>query len=220
VCDVGDERQGAAAVERTLAHFGRLDLLVNNAGTLAMRPLDRVERAELDASLAVHVLGPLAILRAALPALERSRGRIVNVSAVEGLVGVPRLGATVAGKFALVGLSECARAEWWRRGVRLTLVCPGFIRDPDTAATRQAWGPRWLERLARSPITSVSRGRAARRILDASERGRARLVLTPAARLLVVWSALAPGSLAWLAARVEARLWRGAAAPGNTHAGG
>jgi NAD(P)-dependent dehydrogenase (short-subunit alcohol dehydrogenase family) len=220
--DVADPGLAGPLVAQTLERFGRLDLLVNCAGAISVVRLVDAGRAEIDASLGVHLLGPLALMRAALPALEEVRGRILNVAAVEGLVGMPRLVPTVAGKFALVGVTESARAELRRRGVRVTLVCPGLIRgdaDPGSPPPADAV-PGLVASLLRTPLTSVSRLRAARRSLAASERGRARLVLTPLARLLVLWNAVAPGSLARVAAWAESLLWRRSAGPGNTHAAG
>jgi len=222
-CDVGDAAQCREAVERVVETFGRLDLLANCAGTIGVAPIERQARADFEASLAVHLYGPLALMIAARDALVRAgRGRIVNVAAIEGLIGVPRLAATVAGKFALVGVSQSLAAEWRGLGIRVTLVCPGFIRPPRSEAggAPATPMPRWVALAARSSLASIGRERAARRILAASDRGQARLVLTPLARVLFLWGALAPGSLARFAAWADRRAWRGAADPGNTHAAG
>lgn len=220
-CDVANAEEARRAVTATVARFGRLDLLVNNAGRIDVTPLDAVSRDDLERALGVHLFGPLALMRCALegPFARQAGGRVINVAAIEGLVGAPRIGATAASKFALVGMSECARAEWARRGVRVTLVCPGFIRQTQTQAPSAegvSAAPPAILRLARLPGLSIDVERAARRILRASDRDRARLVLTPAARALLLCHALAPQSLSRVAAWAERRLWRAAAGPGNT----
>jgi NAD(P)-dependent dehydrogenase (short-subunit alcohol dehydrogenase family) len=212
-CDVGREGEARNAVARAEERFGRLDLLVNNAGQIDLAPLEATDREAFERSLDVHLYGPVALMRAALPALERSGGRVINVAAIEGLVGLPLLGATAAGKFALVGVTQCARGEWARRGVGVTLVCPGLIRTTGDPAM-----PGGGARRLRLPGISISVERAARRIVDASEQRRARLVLTPLARGMALWGAVSPGTLASVASRA-ARRWRSPHTPGNTQPG-
>jgi NAD(P)-dependent dehydrogenase (short-subunit alcohol dehydrogenase family) len=217
--DVGVRDQARAAIETVLARFGRLDLLLNNAGTIDFGSAAETPDEVYAAALRVHFWGPLTLMRAALPAMRRQGGGgIVNVAAIEGLVGVPRLAATAASKFALVGLTESVRAEWAADGVRVTLICPGFIRPEPGPGAAGPPAPIPGARLARLPGVSIGEAAAARKILAAARRGRARLVLTPAARALVVWHALAPGSLGRAMAALERRLWRRTAGAANTTA--
>jgi NAD(P)-dependent dehydrogenase (short-subunit alcohol dehydrogenase family) len=217
--DIGVGDQARAAIEEALARFGRLDLLLNNAGTIDFGPAAETPDEVYAAALRVHFWGPLTLMRAALPAMRRQGGgSIVNVAAIEGLVGVPRLAATAASKFALVGLTESVRAEWAIDGIRVTLICPGFIRPEPGPNSLEAGAAIPGARLARLPGVSIAEAAAARKILAAAGRGRARLVLTPAARALLVWHALAPGTLGRAVATLERGLWRRTAGAANTTA--
>jgi len=211
-CDLGRPGAARSAVEACEGAFARLDLLVNNAGAISPVPFASLPREAIAASLDLHVLAPAEAMAAAFPLLSaRGEGRVINVSAIEGLVGVPLLAACASGKFGLVGLTESVRAEWASRGVGVTLACPGFLRPADApGASREAVRrlPAAADRWMHLPLLSVEVGRAAARILDASERGRPRIVLTPAAKILALLHGVAPGLVARVSARVGGRLWR------------
>jgi NAD(P)-dependent dehydrogenase (short-subunit alcohol dehydrogenase family) len=117
-------------IEATLARFGRLDALINNAGIL--RPLSFTEGAEavLDESFAVNVRAPFRLIRLALPHLRASgHGRIVNIASTDGKryrdASVSL--AYALSKHALVALSHAAKFEGWADGVRVTALCPGAV---------------------------------------------------------------------------------------------
>ena len=129
-----------AAVAEVLARCGRIDVLVNNGGVaqraLVKDALPEVERALME----VDYFGPVALTKSALPSmLARGAGRVVVVSSVMGYVGLPGRSTYAAAKHALHGYFDSLRAEVWRDGVKITLVCPGYVK---TAVSDNALGPR------------------------------------------------------------------------------
>jgi NAD(P)-dependent dehydrogenase (short-subunit alcohol dehydrogenase family) len=134
-CDVTDPSQVHDFIQHVADHYGRIDVLINNAGIIAAGPIEHATPEDFEHSLAVHFWGPYHTISAALPELRRSRGRIVNVSSVGGKVSVPHLLAYGAGKFALAGYSEGLRAALAKDGVLVTTVAPGLMR---TGSARNA----------------------------------------------------------------------------------
>jgi NADP-dependent 3-hydroxy acid dehydrogenase YdfG len=116
--DVTDQGQVENLVETVAAQFGRLDILINNAGTIAVGPLDAMAVADFEDALRTNFWGPLYATLAALPVMRRQRGgRIVNIASIGGKISVPHLVPYAASKFALVGLSQGLRAELAREGI-------------------------------------------------------------------------------------------------------
>jgi len=128
--DVADAASVAAAVRATLARFGRLDCLVNNAGVVEVGPLADLSLADLDRMLAVNLRGPLLAARAALPALRRRAGAIVSVASQLGKEGAADFVVYCATKFGVVGLTEALAEEVATSGVRVFAVCPGLVDTP------------------------------------------------------------------------------------------
>lgn len=126
--DVGDPAAAPAWIADILDRWGRLDVLVNNAGIGILKPVAELTDADWDRTLATNLTGPFRLIRAALPAMRRARGgHIVNVSSIAGEVGFAGGGAYCASKFALQGLSECLMQEVRKEGVKVTIVGPGSV---------------------------------------------------------------------------------------------
>jgi len=135
--DVTDTDRAAAAVQEVVDRFGRLDVLVNNAGRTQVGALEETAEADLRALFELHFFGPAALTRAALPHLRRQGGgAVVQMSSVGGQVTAAGFGAYCATKFALEGLTETLSQEV-DFGVRFLIVEPGAFRtnlfDPDAA---------------------------------------------------------------------------------------
>ncbi len=108
----------------------RLDGLVNNAGIAISGPLEYMPLDELRRQLEVNVIAQLAVTQACLPALRRSRGRIVNISSIAGRVALPLYGPYTASKFALEALSDSLRRELRGTGIQVSIIEPGAIATP------------------------------------------------------------------------------------------
>jgi len=155
-----------------LERFGRVDVLVNNGGVsqraLALETSEAVERAIME----IDYFGTVALTKAVLPAMRARRtGRVAVVSSVMGFVGTPGRSTYAAAKHALHGYFDSLRAEVWRDGITITLVCPGYVR---TEISANALGPRGEphgrldaatargiapERCAAALLTGVAHGR-------------------------------------------------------------
>jgi 3-oxoacyl-[acyl-carrier protein] reductase len=127
VVDVSSMASVQAAMEATLAHFGRLDGLVNNAGIVADAQLRKMSEAQWDSVIDVNLKGVFNCTRAAVEALIESGGAIVNMSSIVGLSG--NFGQTnyAAAKAGVLGMTKTWARELGRKGVRCNAVCPGFV---------------------------------------------------------------------------------------------
>jgi NAD(P)-dependent dehydrogenase (short-subunit alcohol dehydrogenase family) len=130
--DITDAEQVAALVQALPAG---LDALVNNAGVVVGGPIEAIPASELRRQLEVNVVGQAAVTQAVLPRLRASKGRIVFVSSLSGLVATPMMGAYNASKFALEGMADALRMELAPWGIRVVLVEPA---QTDTDLWRQA----------------------------------------------------------------------------------
>ncbi|ADB30201.1 short-chain dehydrogenase/reductase SDR [Kribbella flavida DSM 17836] len=127
--DVRDTSGAAAVVQRALDVFGRVDVLVNNAGAGQVGAAEEVSDGELRDMLEQHLLGPAAYVRAALPHLrEQGAGAIVQMSSQGGRMSFPAVGSYSAGKFALEGWSEALAGEVAPFGIRVLIVEPSRFR--------------------------------------------------------------------------------------------
>ena len=127
-CDVALAADCRALVDAAVARFGRIDTLVNNAGMSAHALFEQVDELGWTRRLMdINFWGAVQCTQAALPHLQASRGRIVTVSSLAGLAGVPGRTAYCATKFALAGFFEALRVELAAQGVSVTLVYPGVV---------------------------------------------------------------------------------------------
>jgi NAD(P)-dependent dehydrogenase (short-subunit alcohol dehydrogenase family) len=206
--DLTDPAQAAMLVDQAVSHFGRIDILINNAGIIEVGP---VEDQPLDAyrrAMATNFFAALHITHAALPhLLSRSHiqcdAAIVNITSIGGKVPVPHLLPYVASKFALVGFSEGLHAELRDKGVRVTTVCPGLMRtggEAHAGFTGQArQEQRWFTLAARTPVLAASVRRAANKIYNAVAAGRTEITITPQAWFAARIAGLAPETTQYLA---------------------
>jgi NAD(P)-dependent dehydrogenase (short-subunit alcohol dehydrogenase family) len=197
-CDITDREQVLTMVDNVEHHFGRIDVLINNAGMIQVGPVELMTLDDYEEAMEVHFWGPLYAILAVLPAMrQRREGRIVNISSIGGKMSMPHLLPYNASKFALVGLSEGLRAELKKDGIVVTTVCPGLMR---TGSPRNAFFKgqhraehAWFSISDALPIVSQSAERAARQIIAACQRGDAQVVLSLPAKLATTVHGLLPG---------------------------
>jgi NAD(P)-dependent dehydrogenase (short-subunit alcohol dehydrogenase family) len=154
VCDVADEEQVAALIERTVATYGRLDMAFNNAGIQAP-PSDAADEPgeTFDRVNAINLRGVWACMKYELrPMREQGSGAIVNCSSLGGLVGIPGRAAYHASKHGVLGLTKSAALEYAPRGVRVNAVCPGTIDTPMVAGMVATGELDMVEALRNQPI--------------------------------------------------------------------
>jgi NAD(P)-dependent dehydrogenase (short-subunit alcohol dehydrogenase family) len=128
--DITDAGAIAAFAERIGRLPDGLDALVNNAGTISVGPIELIEAERWEAVMRVNILGTINLTRAALPAVIRSRGRVINVSSPTGRIALPMFGPYAVSKFALEAFNDTLRREIGHLGVRVICVTPGPIVTP------------------------------------------------------------------------------------------
>lgn len=188
-------------VTRTLERFGRLDGLVNNAGMSMWARFDALtDLGAFARLLEVNYLGAVHVTAAALPALRQSRGLIVAVASVAGLIGVPERSAYAGSKHAMVGFFESLRIELRGTGVGVTIVAPDFVVSE---LHRAALGPDGRPR-GDSPLddTGIMTSAECARLIERAMRARRRLLITSSRARLARWARLlAPAAVDAVAAR-------------------
>ena len=136
--DVSDEESWRATLAATEEAFGTPDVLVNNAGILRFGPLLEMERADLDATLAVNLVGPILGMKVVGGAMAAAgRGSIINVSSAGGLVGMSMISSYVASKWGLRGVTKSAAIELGAKGVRVNSLHPGGVATPMAGTTAE-----------------------------------------------------------------------------------
>jgi NAD(P)-dependent dehydrogenase (short-subunit alcohol dehydrogenase family) len=126
--DVAEETQAKVAVEQAVQRFGRIDVLVNNAGYSLLGNFEELTIADFESQFATNFWGVAYVMRAALPVMRRQRsGHIINISSVAGVVGQKHCGAYGATKFAVEGLSLATAQEVGQFDIKVTVVEPGFF---------------------------------------------------------------------------------------------
>ena len=128
--DVGDSTAVDAAVDRCVRTLGRLDVLVSNAGTHFSRAIDHYTDEEIERILSTNLKGTLYAIRAAVPPLRETRGSIVTVSSMTGLVGQDKGAVYVATKGAIISLTKALALELAPDGIRVNCVCPAGVDTP------------------------------------------------------------------------------------------
>ncbi|HLZ83585.1 MAG TPA: glucose 1-dehydrogenase [Caulobacteraceae bacterium] len=146
--DVSEENSWAQVVEQTLARFGRIDILINNAGVYRPRPFQETDKALLDLHYKVNVLGVFLGMKAVEAAMiAGGGGAIVNTSSGAGARGYPGMFAYAGSKWAVRGLSKCAAVDLATSGIRVNTILPGLVDTPMLAENT----PEYLEMISKLP---------------------------------------------------------------------
>jgi NAD(P)-dependent dehydrogenase (short-subunit alcohol dehydrogenase family) len=196
-CDLLDRAQIYAAVRTVIDRFGKIDILINNAGIIEVGPLDHMTREDYERAMRLHFWAPYELISQIVPAMRLwGGGRIVNISSIGGKVAVPHFAPYSASKFALTGFSDAVRAELARDNIHVTTVAPGLMRT-GSHVNAKFKGKHdaefaWFSASAGAPLISMDADRAARKILAACRRGQPSLALSFAARGAIVGNAVFP----------------------------
>jgi len=193
-CDLAVPREISESVE-ALARAGLpVDLLVNNAGVAYYGPTHLMSPAQRDRLLAVNLLGPIQLTCELLPGLlDRPEAHVLNVASIAGLVASGRLAAYHVSKFGLIGFSESLRAEYGRRGLGVTALCPGLVKTDLFQTAMRGHRDKPLPKPPDWVCTSPER--VARRAVRAVLRDEGLVLVTPMAHVLWLLKRLSPGLL-------------------------
>ena len=200
-CDMAQQADVQRLVAEVLEQWGRIDVLVNNAGIIQTGPMEVMTIDDYRSAMDTHYWGPLYAILEVLPFMRRRRsGRIVNITSIGGKISVPHLLPYCGSKFALVGLSEGLRSELAKDGIVVTTVCPGLMRtgSPRNALFKGKHRAEyaWFSISDSIPGASMSAERAARQIIRACCQGKAEVILSLPALAAAKAHGVAPGLVA------------------------
>jgi len=143
--DVTSRSDAEAAMQAAVERFGRIDVLVNNAGSFYAGYFEELTPGQIDQQLATNLIGPMNVTRALLPVMRKQRsGHIISISSGAGLVGFEYCSAYAASKFGLEGWMESLHAEVEPFGITTTIVNPGFFRTELLTPESTAWAERFI----------------------------------------------------------------------------
>jgi short-subunit dehydrogenase len=207
-CDLAQAAECKRLVEETISRYGRIDVLVNNAGIIEVGPIEAQPVEAFERAMQVNFMAAMYVTWAALPYMReqtplvgKRRAAIVNIASIGGKIAVPHMLPYSAAKFALVGFSEGLHAELRGKGIRVTTVCPGLMRTGGEAHAQfvgdQDAEKKWFMFAAKTPGVAVTAEHAAKVIFRAVEQGRAEVTISPQAWLAARFGGLAPETLQW-----------------------
>ena len=197
-CDVTDEATPQLLIDTAMQRYGRLDILVSNAGVIQVGPVQAAQIGHYEMAMNTMALAPARLALTALPVMRRQgHGRIVTIGSIGGKISAPHLLPYSTAKFAAVGFSEGLRAELGRGPVTVTTVVPGLMRTGSHLQARFTGQPSkeftWFSLGASLPLVSMDAERAARQIIAAVRQRRAEIILTPAGQLVSRAAGIVPG---------------------------
>jgi NAD(P)-dependent dehydrogenase (short-subunit alcohol dehydrogenase family) len=213
--DLSKTQECRRLITEAMAHFGRIDVLVNNAGIIGVGPIEAQTAEAFEHTMRVNFFAAFHTTWAALPHLREQqplpgwnrRAAIVNISSIGGKVAVPHMLPYSAAKFALTGFSEGLHAELRSKGIRVTTVCPGLMRtggeDHAHFVGKVEAEKRWFQLSAKTPGLSTTPEHAAERIYTAVSQGRAEIIITPQAWIGARVAGLAPATTQFATAVVN-----------------
>jgi short-subunit dehydrogenase len=195
-CDLAEPAQIGAAVERLRATWGRLNILVNNAGIAYYGHTHAMTGAQWQRLMAVNLLAPIQLVHELLPVLFAAEdAHILNVCSFFGLTTWRKMTAYQTSKFGLVGFSAALRAEYGRASFGVTALCPGFVH---TAMLEQFETAPSAERRQVPSWICTTPEKVAARAVRAIRSNRGIVVITPAAHLYWWLTRLCPALVGWV----------------------
>ena len=159
-CDITDTDRVEAAIKEVMDHFGRIDILINNAGTGAVAPAEQITDQQFNNELQIDLFGTFKMARAVVNAamLKQGYGRIINIASMYGLVGnkIAPAAPYHAAKGGVVNLTRALAAEWGDKGITVNSICPGYFETPLTQETLDA---EFFQNYARTMIPMARYGK-------------------------------------------------------------
>lgn len=212
--DLNDQDQVGSMIDAAIRAFGRLDILINNAGIIEVGPVEDQGLDAYEKAMQTNFFAALYGVQAVLPhMLERGSGAIVNISSIGGKFAVPHMLPYSASKFALAGYSAGLHAELRMKGIRVTTVCPGLLRTGGEAHAKFVGNvdaeKAWFMWAAKTPGIAVSAEHAANKIFSAVDSGRAEIEISPQAWLAARINGLMPETTSFVSSLVNQYLLPG-----------
>jgi NADP-dependent 3-hydroxy acid dehydrogenase YdfG len=198
LCDVRERESIAAMIEQSIAAYGQIDVLFNNAGLGRLGWLESMESADVRLQIEVNLIGVIDATQLVLPHMIRRRsGHVINMASLAGKIGTPTYSVYAATKFALDGFTQALRREVAAWGVHVSGMYPGGVETE--------WGERVGYR-RRTRVTTPRRARlsaddVARAVVKLIEYPRREVILPPTARVFVWLNRIAPGLIDWASRR-------------------
>ena len=159
-CDITDTARIGEAVKEIMDHFGRIDILINNAGTGAVAPAESITDEQFDNEMQIDLFGTFKMARAVASAamIPQKYGRIINIASMYGLVGNKIAPASPyhAAKGGVVNLTRALAAEWGDKGITVNAICPGYFETP---LTKETLDSEFFQNYAKTMIPMARYGR-------------------------------------------------------------
>jgi len=196
-CDLLESAQIQSAVQQALQRFGRIDILINNAGVIEIGPVEHLQLKDFDRAMRIHFWAPYVLQLLIVPQMRGiGGGRIVNISSIGGRIAVPHMASYCASKFALAGFSDAIRTELARDRIYVTTVTPGLMRTGSHVHANfkgdHAAEYRWFRWSLKIPFASISIHRAARKVLAACRRGSSNLIMPVSTYFIIAANGVFP----------------------------
>jgi short-subunit dehydrogenase len=203
--DITDPTLRRTAVKRTIERFGRIDVLVNNAGRGYYRPTCNAPMCEVEQLFALNFFAPLEMMQLVIPGMHRQGGgTIVNVGSIGGRVPLPWLSIYSASKYAIGALTDALRMELKGTGIRTMTVCPGYVK---TGFQDNAMGGDPPDRVVSARTFAITAEHCARDVVRGVERN-VRTVVTPRAGwIFIALERVMPWVIDAQMAAINRRIW-------------
>jgi short-subunit dehydrogenase len=211
VCDISDLSQVRSMIQEVLKIFGRIDLLINNAGIIQVGPLNTMGVEDFQAAMKTNFWGTVHPTLEVLPSMIQSgKGSIATICSIGGLVSVPHLLPYSSAKFAQRGFSEGLAAEVEKYGINVSTIFPGLMRTGSylnvavKGQKQKEFG--WFALGATLPLISMDAERAANKILQSIQQGKRTITIGLPAQILRTFHQFFPKTTLWLMALVNRTL--------------
>lgn len=197
VCDITQRTQVDEMLQDIFKAHNSIDVLVNNAGTLSVGPLESMSYDQYDDAFATHFWAPLHTTMAVLPKMKaRKEGRIINISSLAGKISIPHLVPYSTSKFALAGFSEGLHNELKKDNILVTTAYPGLFNDRSylnaTYKGEETEEFKWYSEAQTLPLLSSTTDYVAKEIISAAAKGESEVVVGLPAKILVALKGVFP----------------------------